>query len=93
MLQKLIFLILTVVFLSGCGASAPAAEKAADSAQGDANTLMLARTDGTEAAAYAGTATTESSTEASLDTDSTVEYFLFTNTDNTLTDDEGTILL
>ena len=89
MLRKLILMIISVVFLTGCGASAPA-----DPAENDGTALC--RTDG---AGVAGEPqdTPDSSVPLQADADEesacSAEYFVFHSNTNTLSDDQGLTLL
>lgn len=89
MLRKLIFLLITAILLTGCGASAPMDEAKSE------NSLALAGSAGdtfpAEAPEYGLNTVTESCevTESA----SEAEYFLFTKYTNTVTNDDGLTLL
>ena len=88
MLQKLILLVISVIFITGCGA-------AADRAPVENNQPDLLRAEG---AADQKTDAESSETVAATDpesvpeTVSNAEYFLFTTTNSTLSGDDGTTL-
>lgn len=84
MLYKLILLIITAIFLGGCGAAAPASE--CDEAD-------LFRAEGTVQTCQTpeeGAAEVPEEAEESV---SDAEFFLFTSTTNSVTDDSGLTLL
>ena len=82
MLQKLIFMLITAIILSGCGASAPdeAAAEQTSLCQSSVQEMIPAQTDISYGAEPQEAA-------------STAEYFLFTTTSNTISDDAGVTLL
>ena len=89
MLQKLILLIIAAIFLTGCGASAPAAEAKLD----DSVTLTAAgETAPPEASPEYGLSSSAEIPETTV-TASEAEYFLFGKYTNTITDDDGLTLL
>lgn len=87
MLQKLIFLIITVIFIAGCGAAAPA-ETAAPA---DPKTVSLYGA-GQSVQETFPAAAAPGAAEPGEDTNE-AEYFLFSATSNTVTDDSGTTIL
>ena len=92
MLQKLILFVITAIFLTGCGASAPAETVASASAEGS----ILHRADQAEQVpmeAPAGSSLADTETAAAAETFGAAEYFLFTTASNTLTDDAGNTIL
>lgn len=89
MLRKLFFLIITAIFLTGCGASA---EPEANKNLTTALDLARARDDTAPAEEYAyEPETTEA--PAAVENASTAEYFLFTDYTNTIADEAGMTLL
>ena len=87
MLQKLILLIITAIFLTGCGASAPAEDNAKAEVTSEYSLQVTAET------APAQLVDTETVAEAPEATEDGPEYFYFTKYSNTVTDDEGRSLL
>lgn len=90
MLQKLILLIITAIFLTGCGASAPAEDAKLD----DSVTLAAAagETAPPEASPEYGMSSPAETPEATIPA-SEAEYFLFNKYTNTIADDTGLTLL
>ena len=86
MLRKLILLTISAILLGGCGASAPT--EAHDA-------TMLARAEGAveQQAQLTEPAEVPMDSETAEDTVSTAEYFLFSSTTNTVSDEEGLTLL
>ena len=82
MLRKLIFMLIAAIFLSGCGADAPADTVVEQTSlcQGSDQEIIPAETDA-------------SFRTEPQETASAAEYFLFTTTSNTFSDDEGITLL
>ena len=87
MLQKLILLIITAIFLTGCGASAPAEDNAKAEVTSEYSLQDTAET------APAQSVDSETVAEAPEATEGGPEYFYFTKYSNTVTDDEGRSLL
>lgn len=87
MLQKLIFLIITAIFITGCGASAPDEPTIADTAPAVREDGYLGRTESIQTATAAGEPA-EPVYDAAIP-----EYFVFTKRTNTVTNDDGVPLL
>ena len=95
MLRKLILLIITAIFLTGCGASAPAEGDLdqketirADSEPAETASAAMAPTDG----ALMDTVTV-AETEAPAQAEGGAEYFYFTKYGGSIVDDEGRTVL
>lgn len=89
MLRKLIFLLVLVVFLNGCGASAPSVAQNDTRAAGSDERVMYCFESDAEPVGTEPVSTTAAATEES----STVEYFLFQNESGTINDEDGLTLL
>ena len=87
MLQRLILLIITAIFLTGCGASAPAEDNAKAEMTSEYSLQVTAET------APAQLVDTETVMEAPEQAEGGPEYFYFTKYNNTVTDEEGRNLL
>ena len=87
MLQRLILLIITAIFLTGCGASAPAEDNAKAEMTSEYSLQVTAET------APAQLVDTETVAEAPEQAEGGPEYFYFTKYNNTVTDEEGRSLL
>ena len=87
MLQRLILLIITAIFLTGCGASAPAEDNAKAEMTSEYSLQVTAET------APAQLVDTETVAEAPEQAEGGPEYFYFTKYNNTDTDEEGRSLL
>lgn len=87
MLQRLILLIMTAIFVTGCGASAPAEDNAKAEMTSEYSLQVTAET------APALMADTETVAEAPEQAEGGPEYFYFTKYNNTVTDEEGRNLL
>ena len=87
MLQRLILLIITAIFVTGCGASAPAEDNAKPEMTSEYSLQVTAET------APAQLVDTETVAEAPEQADGGPEYFYFTKYNNTVTDEEGRSLL
>ena len=95
MLKKLILLVITVIFLAGCGASEPRDESSAVTgsetvADTMPETTAPIQTDPTDTAEPAETA---APTEPAAVSRVQPEYFVFTAESNTVTADDGTAIL
>lgn len=92
MFKKLCFLLIAVMLLTGCGASAPAM----DSAESNRSDMLQAPAGGTEtdtAPAEPVYGLPENQPEETEPTPCDAEYFLFSKTTNTVTDEAGEPLL
>ena len=87
MLQRLILLIMTAIFVTGCGASAPAEDNAKAEMTSEYSLQVTAET------APAQLVDTETVMEAPEQAEGGPEYFYFTKYNNTVTDEEGRNLL
>ena len=90
MLQKLIFLTIIAIILTGCGASAPA-ENAQIADTAPAMTSMLHRSEASSEPIAAYDGTTETTAEAKAV--NIPEYFVFTKRTNSVTNEDGLTLL
>lgn len=95
MLKKLILLVITVIFLAGCGASEPRDESSAVTGSETVadtmhETTAPIQTDPTDTAEPAETA---EPTEPAAASGVQPEYFVFTADSNTVTADDGTAIL
>ena len=85
MLQKLSFLIAIAIFLTACGASAPAREAVQDNGQ----QMICDTAESIAESAPLESASVESSDDPEPEIPCNAEYFIFTKSTNTITDADG----